>query len=268
MKKINKRLGDILIEKKLLTSEQLQQALDEQKKSHFRLGHTLIDLGFITEDQLLKVLTEQFQIPALKLDKNLINPQVVRLIPANICRKYNIIPFLLHNNELTIATVDPFNLDFIQEVKFISAYEIKLLLTTEKSIQETISKYMGKTENFVLDKKNTQVSEIKISIPKLIQGIFVLAIKNHAKEIQLEYRNDHATAIFFAEQVDIKLFKIDKVTYDALLTKLKIMANLDSSKKNSFLEGIFQTNIKGIPFNMRVYFFSTPMGATASIKIN
>ena len=268
MKKINKRLGDILIEKELLSSEKLQQALDEQKKSHFRLGHTLIDLGFITEDQLLNVLTEQFQIPALHLDKNLINPQVVRLIPANICRKYNIIPFLLHNNELTIATVDPFNLDFIKEVEFISAYEVKLLLTTEKSIQETISHYIGETNNFVLDNDDTQVSEIKISIPKLIQNIFILALKSHAKEIQLEYSKDHLTATFFAEQVEIKLIKIDQASYNALLTKLKIMANLDSSKKNSFLEGIFQTNIKGISLNMRVYFFSTPIGETASIKIN
>ena len=190
------------------------------------------------------MLTEQFQIPALKLDKKLINPQVIRLIPASICRKYNIIPFLLHENELTIATVDPFNLDFIKEVEFISAYEVKLLLTTEKSIQETISLYMGKAKNFVSNNEEGQVSELKISIPKLIQSIFLLALKSHAKEVQLEYKIDHLTAIFFAEQVEIKLFKIDNVSYNALLTKLKIMANLDSSKKNSFFRRNFSNKYK------------------------
>ena len=133
----------MLITAKIITEAQLNQALTMQKKSGGRLGTTLIKLGYVTEDKLVAFLSKQFGVPSINLAEYKVNPAIVKLVPMDMARKYTIIPVARVGAKLTIAMADPSNIFAIDDVKFMTGYNVEVAVASESAILSAIGRYYG-----------------------------------------------------------------------------------------------------------------------------
>jgi type IV pilus assembly protein PilB len=135
------RLGQLLVSSNIITEAQLKEAINLQKREGGRLGSNLIKLGYITEDKLVSFLSKQYNVPAINLSDYKIDPSVIKLIPIEIARKYTIIPIARIGATLTIAMADPSNVFAIDDIKFMTGYNVEVVVASESSIIEAISRY-------------------------------------------------------------------------------------------------------------------------------
>jgi type IV pilus assembly protein PilB len=137
------RLGELLVKRNYITLDQLKKASDEQKMKGGRFESTLVRLGFIKEDELLSFLSAQYRVPSVKLSKVEVNPNVIKLVPASIAKKYYIIPVNRVGPKLTMAMADPSNIVVIDEVKFMTGFNVEPVVASEAEIIDAIKKYYG-----------------------------------------------------------------------------------------------------------------------------
>jgi type IV pilus assembly protein PilB len=140
---LTERLGELLIKRNYVTPEQLKKALDEQKMKGGRLESNLVRLGYIKEDELLSFLSAQYRVPSVKISKMEINPNVIKLIPSSLSKKYFIIPINRVGPKLTLAMADPSNIVVIDEIKFMTGFNVEPVVASETEIIDAIKKYYG-----------------------------------------------------------------------------------------------------------------------------
>jgi type IV pilus assembly protein PilB len=140
---LTERLGELLIKRNYITPDQLKKALDEQKLKGGRLESNLVRLGYVKEDELLSFLSAQYRVPSVKISKMEINPAVIKLIPSSISKKYFIIPINRIGPKLTLAMADPSNIVVIDEIKFMTGYNVEPVVASETEIIDAIKKYYG-----------------------------------------------------------------------------------------------------------------------------
>ncbi len=146
------RLGSMLVSSGLITDDQLKKALAAQKSEGGRLGSILVKLGFVQEDKLMTFLSKQYGVPYVDLNKFEINPAVIKHIPAEVAQKYRIMPINRAGATITIAMVDPSNIFAIDDIKFMTGYNVEAVVATEGAIVEAIKKYYGGAKSIVAAK--------------------------------------------------------------------------------------------------------------------
>ena len=164
-------MGELLIKRNFITPEQLRKALDEQKLKGGRLESNLIRLGYIKEDELLSFLSAQYRVPSVKISKMEINPNVIKLIPSSVSKKHFILPINRVGPKLTLAMADPSNIVVIDEIKFMTGFNVEPVVASETEIIDAIKKYYGgggnvaglgtvsfQTSDFDLDEDNVSSS--------------------------------------------------------------------------------------------------------------
>jgi len=174
---LTERLGELLIKRNYITADQLKKALEEQKLKGGRLESNLIRLGYVKEDELLSFLSAQYRVPAVKLSKIEINPNVIKLVPSSTSKKYFIIPVNRVGPKLTLAMADPSNIVVIDEIKFMTGFNVEPVVASETEIIDAIKKYHGggggvagmgtvsfQATDYSLDDDKTSVSGIEFSI--------------------------------------------------------------------------------------------------------
>jgi len=137
------KLGQLLINSNIITEEHLQEAINIKRKEGGRLGTNLVKLGYITEEKLVTFLSKQYNIPAINLSDYKVDPSILKLIPFDIARKYLIMPVARVGATLTIAMVDPSNVFAIDDIKFMTGYNVEVVVTGESAILEAISRHYG-----------------------------------------------------------------------------------------------------------------------------
>lgn len=152
---VSEKLGKLIVNAQLINDEQLQKALLVQKKEGGRLGSILVRLGFIDEAKLLKFLSQQYGVPAADLTKIEIDPAVVKLVPAEVVKKYLVVPIKRMGATLSLAMVDPSDVFAIDDIKFMTGYNVEPIIAAESSIIELINKYYGKGALAVVEKTMT-----------------------------------------------------------------------------------------------------------------
>jgi type IV pilus assembly protein PilB len=140
---LTERLGELLIKRNYITPDQLKRALDEQKLKGGRLESNLVRLGYVKEDELLSFLSAQYRVPSVKISKMEINPNVIKLVPSSISKKYFIIPINRMGPKLTLAMADPSNIVVIDEIKFMTGFNVEPVVASETEIIDAIKKYYG-----------------------------------------------------------------------------------------------------------------------------
>ena len=138
-----KELGQLLISENIISDNQLNKALDMQKAAGGRLGTNLVKLGYLTEEKLVSFLSKQFGVPAINLADYTIDPNVTKLIPAEMAKKYIILPVARVGATLTIAMTDPSNVFAIDDVKFMTGYNVEVAVSSESAIVTAISQSYG-----------------------------------------------------------------------------------------------------------------------------
>lgn len=152
---VSEKLGKLIVNAQLINEEQLQKALLVQKKEGGRLGSILVRLGFIDEAKLLKFLSQQYGVPAADLTKIEIDPAVVKLVPSEVVKKYLVVPIKRMGATLSLAMVDPSDVFAIDDIKFMTGYNVEPIIAAESSVVELINKYYGKGALAVVEKTMT-----------------------------------------------------------------------------------------------------------------
>src|SRR5881392_3184513 len=138
------RIGDLLLREGLITREQLEKALLEQKQSGTRVGYNLVKLGFIQEIELTKTLAKQYKMPAVDLSKFQPDPKIAKLVPTDLASKALVLPLKRDGRQLTVAMADPTNLAVLEDLKFITRYDIFPVIAGEFTLRTIIEKIYGK----------------------------------------------------------------------------------------------------------------------------
>jgi type IV pilus assembly protein PilB len=137
------RIGELLLKEKLITPEQLQEALNYQRTSGGKLGANLVKLGFIKDEEITALLSKQYGVPSIALNQFEIDPAVIKLVPAETARKYQIVPLSRAGATLTIAMTDPTNVFAMDDVKFMTGYNVEPVVASETALLDAIDKYYG-----------------------------------------------------------------------------------------------------------------------------
>jgi len=252
---MSQRLGDLLVKEKVITAEQLEQALLEQKKGNTRLGSVLVKLGYLTDEDVTNFLSRQYGVPAINLSYFEIDPAVVKLIPAETARRYQILPLSRVGASLTIAMVDPTNVFAMDDIKFMTGFNIEPVVASESAILEGIEKAYGGTDEEDLEKVMAAVggeveADIELQsdeeemglteleraaeeapIVKLVNLILTDAVKRGASDIHIEPYEREYRVRFRIDGVLQSIMTPPLKLKDAITSRLKIMAKLDISEK-------------------------------------
>ena len=140
------KLGELLIKENLITQAQLQEALDHQGANGGRLGSSLVKLGVLSEDEITTVLSRQYGIPSINLAYFEVDPSVIKLIPMETALKYQVLPLSRVGSSLTLAMVDPTNVFAMDDIKFMTGFNIEPVVASESAITEAITKHYGSIE--------------------------------------------------------------------------------------------------------------------------
>jgi type IV pilus assembly protein PilB len=243
------RLGDLLVREGLITREQLNKALQEQKVTGMRLGYTLVKLGFVQEVEITKMLARQYRMPAVDLSRFEVDPKIIKLVPADVAIKHTVLPLKREGRTLTVAMADPTNVGVIDDLKFITRFDIFPVIAGEYTLRNAIEKYYEQTDvqlqtllKNIEEEEELEVIEEKeeegpvqvaddAPVVKLINGILTDAVKRGASDIHIEpfeheirvrYRIDGALQEIMKPPVKLKA---------ALTSRVKIMANLNIAER-------------------------------------
>jgi type IV pilus assembly protein PilB len=140
---ISKQLGELLLDRRIITQQQLQKALSIQKEKGGLLGNILVLLSYATEEQIAQALTTQFGFPYLPLKNYEVDETIVKLVPKNVAVQYNLIAVDKIGNSLTIAMSDPLNFHAIEDVELITNCKVQVFVSTQTDIKESIKRYYG-----------------------------------------------------------------------------------------------------------------------------
>ncbi|MDD5131062.1 MAG: type II secretion system ATPase GspE [bacterium] len=265
-----KRLGEMLIDSGVINERQLQEALEAQKRTGERLGKTLVKLGFIDEEKLMDFLGQQLGIPHINMGTYIIDPEVIRLIPEKMARKYQSIPLFKIENVLTVAMADPFDVMAIDNLKYITKCEIEPAIATEVEILKAIDQYYRSLEAIqqITQDQNVQVEEEtgdeemdlgKMGdaaedgpVIKLVNAIIMQAIQNRASDIHIEPDRNIVRIRYRIDGVLREIMTPPKRLHSVITSRIKVMADLDIAEKRMPQDGRFHVRLwdKGIDFRV------------------
>jgi len=253
---MSQRLGDLLVKEKIITPEQLEKALKAQKEggSNARLGSTLVQLGFVSDEDVTNFLSRQYGVPAINLQYFEIDASVVKLIPEETAKRYQILPLSRVGASLTIAMVDPTNVFAMDDIKFMTGFNIEPVVASAPAISEAIEKAYGSSEGpqenvddllasmedtdveLQADQEEMDLSELEKSadeapIVKLVNIIMSDAMKRGASDIHIEPYEKEYRVRFRIDGVLQNIMSPPLKLKDAITSRIKIMAKMDISEK-------------------------------------
>ena len=289
---VNRRLGDLLVADGLLGQEQLQKALVEQKGSTEKLGSILIRLGFINEEQLIGFLSRQYGVPSITLSQLEIDLEVLKLVPAAIAKKYEVLPVRRMGNSLALAMADPTNVFALDDISFMTNLQVLPLVASQTAIKKAIDRhYESKTEAIasVMQDMSTDLSNVEVvegdedsakidtfelkesadeaPVVKLVNMVLVDAIQKGASDIHFESYEKVFRIRFRIDGVLHEMLSPPKRLESALLSRLKIMSNLDISERRMPQDGRIKLRYNTREIDFRVSTLPTIFGEKAVLRI-
>jgi len=269
---MSQRLGDLLVKEKIITPEQLEQASKVQKEQSCRLGSALVNLGFLSDEDVTNFLSRQYGVPAINLSYFEIDPAVVKLIPFETAKRYQILPLSRVGASLTIAMVDPTNVFAMDDIKFMTGFNIEPVVASESSILAGIDKAYNNTKEEDLEAVMQSMSEMgdedvelndqsqqelglselekaadEAPVVKLVNVVLSDAVKRGASDIHIEPYEKEFRVRFRIDGVLQSIMSPPMKLKDAITSRLKIMAKLDISEKRLPQDGriMLKMNIGG-----------------------
>ncbi|MGA7614389.1 MAG: ATPase, T2SS/T4P/T4SS family [Thermoanaerobaculia bacterium] len=222
------RLGELLIRATLITQDQLKEALKVQKETGTKLGETLIKLGFVSEEDITECLSQQFGVPSINLAHFEIDGSVIKLIPADVARKYNILPVNKTGATITIAMADPTNVFAMDDIKFMTGYNVEPVVASELGIKAAIENYYGSTAALELKKVMEDLQAAESDDLEVLEEEEDLDIESLAAESE--------------EAPVVKL--VNLILTDAITSRVKILSKLDISEKRLPQDGRIKMKMK------------------------
>ncbi len=276
------RLGEILLQQKLLTEDQLKAALDEQKRSGRKLGRIFIDAGYVTEEQIGSALARQLQVPYINLKHFNIRPEVATRLPETLARRFRAIVLEDTGAFYRVGMADPTDLFAYDEINRVLKREIQLAVVAESLLLQTIDRVYRRTEEISglaleLGEELGETTDFaalgltpgaeEAPVVKLLQSVFEDAVQVRASDIHIEPQ-EHKVLIRF--RIDGMLHvqaEADSKIASALTLRLKLMSGLDISEKRLPQDGRFIVKVRNTQVDVRISTMPTQYGESAVMRL-
>ncbi len=251
----SERIGDLLVKEGLISREQLQKALDEQRQSGTRVGYNLIKLGFIQENELTRTLARQYKMPAVDLSKFEVDPKIIKLVPADLATKNLVLPLKRDGRTLTVAMADPTSMGVIEDLKFITRYDIFPVIAGEFTLRNVLEKHYDSNDQQmsalldeiesledgeveVVEDKEEEMSATALAaavddapVVKLINAILTNAVKMGASDIHFECFEKDLRVRYRVDGHLAEVMRPPKKMQPALISRFKIMSALNIAER-------------------------------------
>jgi len=291
------KIGDMLLKAGLISGEQLDKALAEQKTSGSRIGSILVKQGFISEDEIVQFLSKQFNVPAVNLREYKIDPTLIKLVPSQIAQKYGVLPLSRLGRVLTMAVVNPNDALAMDDIKFSTGFDVKPAVASEAAIWEAIDKHYGSAgmledmmksleqeetvtgedgdlELLEEEKKDEgdAASEMSAAIEnspaaKLVNSLIAEAVKRRASDIHVEpYEKDMRVRM----AVDGSLHEVMQPPLrmkSSIVARVKIISKLKVEEKRLPQDGRIRMNVGDKPIDIRVSIIPTAFGEKIAMRV-
>jgi type IV pilus assembly protein PilB len=283
----NNRLGELLVREKLISLSQLRHAQDEQQKSGQNLGYTLAKLGYVSDDEITSFLSQQYRVPTIDLEEYEVDAEVLKLVPKEPCERHKVLPISRTGNALIVAMADPTNLNAIDDLKFLTGYNIEPVIASESAIHSAIERYYNAGPSYdevmagfdegeidvVGDEEDVNLLELEKAsadapVVRLVNMILLNAIKKGASDIHIEpyektlrvrYRIDGVLAEEMTPPLKLK---------NAITSRLKIMSSLDIAERRLPQDGRIKLKLgKGREMDFRVSVLPTLWGEKVVMRL-
>jgi type IV pilus assembly protein PilB len=284
-----RRIGQVLVDLGFLDEDQLWEVLEEAKNTAQPVGQAAVARGFINEDQLLQALGEQNNLKVVNLSEVKPQPEALQLVNETMASVYKVLPLTFKDKVLTIAIGDPHNLAAADDLRnLLNISEVQAQLSTPQAIADAIAKaYAGKEESIIdliqeiennpeLGKRKAETSidleemmEMASEAPvrKLINMVFLLAIKDHASDIHFEPFEDEYKMRYRCDGVLYEMVPPPRHLANAISSRIKVMSNLDIAERRLPQDGRIELNVGGNPVDMRVSVLPTMFGESVCIRV-
>ena len=262
-------LGELLIQEKLLDNNQLKNAEDYHRKNDVGIGTAIISLGYLSEEEMAQALSRQLGYPYINLDQFEVYPDVINLIPIEIAKKYLIMPIHRIRSFLTLAMVDPTDLDIIEDVRFRTGLSIQPVIASESGIMNAISKYYGSSDalrvkqivdeieqaedtsvNIIEEEEEDYDIEELVSsteeapIITLVNTIFIDAIKKGASDVHFEPYEKNFRVRYRLDGTLHEMMNLVLKFKNPVTSRVKILSNMDIAEKRLPQDGRIKMRVK------------------------
>lgn len=260
----NDRLGELLIRQNLIDERQLNKALEEQRTQGGRLGSCLIRLGYIQEEDLSSFLSRHYGVPSINLPEFEIDPAVLRLVPAEVAQKCQVIPINRAGSTLIVAMTDPSNIFAIDDIKFMTGYNVEVVVASEGAIKQAIDKYYDQSASLAEVMEDLEDIDLELvdeeddvdvgalekasedaPVVKLVNLVLTDAIKKKASDIHIEPYEKSFRVRYRIDGVLYEVMKPPMKLKNALISRLKIMAEMDIAERRLPQDGRIKIKLPG-----------------------
>lgn len=286
---MNERIGELLVKENLLSSEQLLKAREEAASQGKRLGAQITALGFMDESELTEFVAKQYGVPSINLEDFSIEPEVLALIPEDVANKHNVVPVNRAGSTLILATSDPSNIFALDDIKFLTGYNIQPVVASEDAIRAAIETYYAEPEEDLLDDVMAGFDDEGIDfvsgeeeedsgalareaedapVVKLVNLILTDAIKKNASDIHIEPYEKSFRVRYRIDGVLYETMKPPLKLKNALTSRVKIMSELDIAERRLPQDGRIKLKMgKGREMDFRVSVLPTLFGEKIVLRL-
>ncbi len=289
---LKERLNKLLIEKGILTSEKLNKALDIQKKKGGKLSDILVENGFVDRKDLMVALSEELGIPPINLARYKIEPSLIKLIPRKLAEHYQIVPISKMGNLLTVAMADPLNIFAVDDIKSLTGFQIGILVTTDKDIRRAIDDYYGEATHEAIEelmagmKKGKAIEVVEggvgeeevlptdlvrmtqeTPVVQMTDLILAEAIKLKASDVLIEPMEKILRIRYRVDGVLREGKNAPRSMHDGIVSRLKVMSNLNIAEHRLPQDGRFKINIQNREVDFRISVLPSNIGEKAALRI-
>ncbi|MDD3375700.1 MAG: GspE/PulE family protein [Candidatus Omnitrophica bacterium] len=276
-----KRIGDLLVTKGLITSDQLSDALEHQKTTPKRLGEILIDKGYVDQMALVRMLASQFHLPFVSLEEEEIDDKALAAIPPAKAREWNIFPFRLREGVLTVAVTNPLDVTLFHELRYLTGFKINPVVACPEDINNFTSRYFGASHNIeeaILDadkdalaSTGSQVADQgdvdQAPVVQLARTIISDAIKLHASDIHLEPQRKDLRVRYRIDGVLKETLRVPKKIQITLTSRIKIISGMDIAESRRPQDGRLQVEMDKKKYDLRVSTLPDAFGEKIVLRI-
>ncbi len=284
------RIGDLLMREGLITRDQLDKALQEQRQNGTRVGYNLVKLGFVQETEVTKMLARQHRMPAVDLSKFEVDPRIAKLIPGELATKHLVLPLKRDGRTLTVAMADPTNLGVIDDLKFITRYDIFPVIAGEYTLRNAVEKHYESSDvqmqtllaDIASDDGDVEVVEDReedmsaaalaaavddAPVVRLINAILSDAVKRGASDIHFECFEHELRVRYRVDGALEEVMKPPMKMKPALISRFKIMASLNIAERRVPQDGRIKLKLGKKVIDYRVSTLPTLFGEKVVLRI-
>ena len=284
---MNERIGELLVRENVLSKEQLRKACEQSSSNGSRLGAEITELGFMKEAELTDFVAKQYGVPSINLDDFDVDSEVISLVPEDVAMKHTVVPVNRAGSTLILATADPSNIFALDDIKFLTGYNIQPVVASEEGIRRALEKYFDSSSSLeeamadfddsdidvVVDEDDFNAAEAAgeaedAPVVKLVNLILTEAIKRDTSDIHVEPYEHSFRVRYRIDGVLYEIMKPPMKLKNAIISRMKIMAELDIAERRLPQDGRIKLKLgRGREMDFRVSVLPTLFGEKVVMRL-